>query len=172
MHSLAIVLIPMRHDAKAQSTVAREAAARAKLEILMLRHEQPEEQSWGVDTDHGFTCDWWEVGGRWRGWGRRARTLMKKQHVPASRVPIPRNLEPNAAWSEDLARLRLSTWPPWPLAIVTPYGDWVEAPTILFSAVGKLTTRERKAKSAWLWRIRTLMQDCPGCLAIAVDYHW
>jgi hypothetical protein len=97
---------------------------------------------------------------------------MKKQHVPVSRVPIPRSLEPNAAWCEDLARLRLSTWAPFPLAIVTPFGSWVEAPTILFSTVGKLTARGRKAKSAWLRKIRTLMQACPGCLAIAVDYHW
>ena len=98
MHSLAVVLIPIRHDlASARSTLAREAAARAKLEILMLRYEQPEDQSWGVDTDHGFTCDWWEIGGGWKGWGRSARALMKKQRVPASRVPIPRSLEPSAA---------------------------------------------------------------------------
>ena len=36
----------------------------------------------------------------------------------------------------------------------------------------KPTVRERKAKAAWLWRIRKLMKTYRDCLAIGVDYHF
>ena len=58
-----------------------------------------------------------------------------------------------------------------PLAVVTPHGEWEEC-SVDLPGFGKPTVRERKAKAAWLRRIRRLMRAYPACLAVGVDYHW
>jgi hypothetical protein len=169
MHAFAVALIPHYEvHAALRPLAARDAAAKARLETLLLRYEQPEDQAWGVDYGGGFRFDWWEVGGRWSGWGRNLRALMVKQGLRPSPRAIPKFLERNAMWSEDLCRVRLGSWV-FPLAVVTPHGDWEEC--AVWPGFGKLTARERKAKAAWLRRIRTLMRAYPSCLAIGIDYH-
>jgi hypothetical protein len=172
MHSLAVVLIPFEpHSAGLRPLAARDAAAWARIDMLLFRYQQPEDRSWGVDSAHGFKFDWWTLGGRWPGWGRRVRELMNRQRIRPTQRPIPRFLEPNAVWTEDFSRVRLNSSLQFPMVVVTPYGDWIECPSILFSW-GRPTGRERKAKAVWLRRVRKLMEMCPSCLAIAVDYHW
>jgi len=169
MHAFAVVLVPHYEvHASLRPLEARDAAALARLEMLLFRYEQPEDQAWGVDLGRGFRFDWWEVGGRWNGWGRNLRTLMRTQRLRPSPRPIPRCLERNAVWSEDLGRVRLNS-SLFPLAVVTPHGEWEEC--AVPPGWGRPTSRERKAKAAWLRRIRRLMQAYPGCLAIGVDYH-
>ena len=88
MHTLAVVLIPhyVVHAAL-RPIEARDAAALARLETLMFRFEQPEDQAWGVDHGRGFRCDYWSVGGRWNGWGRELRAMLRKQRLrPSPRV--------------------------------------------------------------------------------------
>ena len=169
MHAFAVVLVPHYEvHASLRPPEARDAAALARLDTLLCRFEQPEDQAWGVDHGEGFKFDWWEVGGNWSGWGRNLRALMRKQRLRPSRRPIPRCLERNAVWSEDLGRVRLGA-AVFPLAVVTPHGDWEEC--AVWPGWGKPTVRERKAKAAWLRRIRRLMWAYPGCLAVGVDYH-
>ena len=59
----------------------------------------------------------------------------------------------------------------YPLAIITPHGQWVDCPSVL-PAFGKATTRQRKAKATWLKKIQRIMEAYPECLAVAVDYHY
>ena len=114
MHAFAVALIPHYEvHAALRPLEARDAAVRARLEMLLYRYEQPEDQAWGVDYGQGFRFDWWQIGGHWNGW-------------------------------EECAE-----WP----------------------GFGKLTARERKAKAAWLRRIRKLMRAYPHCLAVGIDYH-
>lgn len=169
MHAFAVALIP-HYEAHAalRPLEARDAALLARLEMLLFRYEQPEEQAWGVDYGGGFRFDWWEVGGRWNGWGRTLRALMRKQGLRPSPRTIPRILEPNAVWSEDLGRVRLGS-SVFPLAIVTPHGDWEEC--AVWPGFDRPTARERKATAAWLRRIRKLTRAYPSCLAIGIDYH-
>ena len=98
------------------------------------------------------------------------RQLMVKQKIHPSRRPIPRSLGRNAVWSEDVGRLRLSSLAAYPLAVITPHGDWVDCPSSL-PAFGKATARQRKAKTAWLRKIQRIMKAYPDCLAVAIDYH-
>ena len=123
--------------------------------------------TWGVGP--GCQFDWWELGGRYSGWGRDVRALMVKQHLTPSTQPIPRFLKLNAIWSEDVARVRLIT-SLIPVAVVTPHGDWIEGSPIL-PIFGKATVRQRKATVTWLKKIRRLMTAYPHCLAVGVDYH-
>src|SRR5207244_10356890 len=100
-------------------------------EMLLFRFQQPEEWGvWGNDPDRGFMFDWYDVGGHWKGWGRHVRQLLAKQHLRPSPRPIPRSLERNAVWSEDLARARLNL-SVFPAAVVTPYGDWEQCSSLL-----------------------------------------
>jgi hypothetical protein len=71
-------------------------------------------------------------------------------------------------WSDDLARVRLVS-SILPDAILTPHGVWHQPSTILLG--GKLTVRERKAKRAWVRKIRRLVHVYPSHRAIGVDYH-
>lgn len=170
MHLLGIVLIPFdAARASMRPVVARDAALFARLDMLMFRYQEPDEGTWGVDPARGFEFDWWVLGGRANGWGREIRTRLTKQHLRPSRRPIPRFLRHNAVWSEDLARARLRS--SYPLAILTPHGEWEQCSETLMNSFGKMTVRERKAEVAWLRKIRKLMRAYPGCLAIAVDYH-
>jgi hypothetical protein len=172
MHSLLVVLIPFDpRRAPVRPLVARDAAARAQIDTLLFRYEQPEEQMWGVDYMRGFRIDWWQIGGRWAGWGRQVRRLMAKQLVRPLERPIPRFLEPHAVWTDDLSRARLTSFPDYPLAVVTPYGDWIEGASAL-PIFGKPTIRQRKALAAWLRKIRKIMRVNPGCLAVGIDYHF
>jgi hypothetical protein len=123
---------------------------------------------WGVDYARGFKFDWCVIGGRFSGWGRDVRGLMARRRIRPTQRTIPRFLERNAMWSEDLARVRLGSL--YPLAIVTPYGDWMDAPALL-PTFGDMSVRVRKAKAAWLKKIRRVARAFPGCLAIGVDYH-
>jgi hypothetical protein len=69
MHSLVVVMIPFDAPrAEIRPRVARDAAVFARLDMLLFRYEQPEDQAWGVDEERGFRLDWWEIGGRWAGW--------------------------------------------------------------------------------------------------------
>jgi hypothetical protein len=170
VHVLATVLIPFgAARASIRPVVARDAALFARLDKLMFRYEQHEEQMWGVDFARGFKFDWWALGGRADRWGREVRTLMTKQGLRPSQRSIPRFLRHNAVWSEDLCRVRLSSL--YPVAVVTPHGEWEQCSETLMSSFGQMTAGERKAQVAWLRRIRRLMHAYPGCLAIAVDYH-
>ncbi len=110
MHSLGAVLIQFdRARAAIRPKAARDAAAQAQLDTLLFRYEQPQEELvWGVDDAHGFRFDWCVIGGRWSGWGREVRSLMARQHIRPTARPIPRFLERNAIWSEDLGRVRLT----------------------------------------------------------------
>jgi hypothetical protein len=172
MHSLAVLVVP--NDpvrANMRPLVARDAALSARIETLLFRYEQPEEMAWGVDHSRGFIFDWYAIGGRWEGWGRRVRQLMVKQKVQPSRRPIPRSLERNAVWSEDVGRVRISSLAEYPLAVITPHGDWVDCPGVL-PIFGKPTARQRNAKAAWLRKIQRIMKAYPDCLAVAIDYHY
>jgi hypothetical protein len=172
MHLLATVLIPFGAAAAAiRPLAARDAALWARLDMLLFRYQQPDEDwAWGVDPTRGFAFDWWELAGRANGWGHDIRTLMSRQRLRPSRRPIPRFLRDNAVWSEDLRGVRLSA-SAYPVAVLTPHGDWVECSATVMNSFGKMTVRERKAKVAWLNKIRRLMHAYPRCLAIAVDYH-
>ena len=150
--------------------VARDSAIWARLDTLLFRYQEPgDDWTWGVDSERGFMFDWWALGGRWHGWGRDVRDLMTRQRVRPSPRPVPRFLAHNAVWSKDLGRVRLTS-PLLPVAVVTPHGDWREGSSVLPS-FGRMTIRQRKAKAAWLRRVRRLMHAYPECLAIAVDYH-
>jgi hypothetical protein len=73
VHALTTVLIPFgAARASIRPVVARDAALFARLDTLMFRYEQPEEQMWGVDFARGFKFDWWALGGRADGWGRES----------------------------------------------------------------------------------------------------
>jgi hypothetical protein len=142
----------------------------ARLETLLYRYEQPTDQSWGIDPDRGFRYDWWHIGGRYQGWGLRAKELMKRRGVRPSRHPIPRFLARNAVRSDDLAQVRLTSRL-LPVAVLTPHGEWEEYPGSGLPNFGKATVRQRKARARWTARIRALMGAYPECLAVAVDYH-
>ena len=137
---------------------------------MLFRFQQPDEPAWGVDYSRGFQFDWCEVGGRWSGWGRRVRQRLSKQKVQATRRPIPRLLEPNAAWSDDLGRVRWALLGEWPLAIITPHGEWVDCPSVL-PILDKPTVRQRRAEKAWFKKIQKIMNAYSECLAVAVDFH-
>ena len=172
MHTLAVVLIPFdSNQANMRPLVARDAAAAARIETLVYRYTQPEEGwEWGVDVAGGFKFDWCALGGRWRGWGRDIRKLMKKQGLRPLRRPVPRFLERNAVRTEELARVRLTSFALLPIAVITPHGEWEECTGNW--GWGKSTIRERKLKARWVRRFRALMRAYPSCLAVAVDYHW
>ena len=164
MHLLAAVLIPFdRERAAVRPLMARDAAAFGRLDMLLFRYQESQ------DPAREFMFDWWALGGRWSGWGRDVRALMTKQRLRPTRRSIPHFLAHNAVFSEDLGRVRLTS-SLLPAAIVTPHGEWKEGAAIL-PAFGKATVRQRKAKAAWLRKIRKLMHAYPDCLAIAVDYH-
>jgi len=97
--------------------------------------------------------------------------MMIKQRLDPSRRPIPPFLERNSVWSEDLTRVRLASFREYPLAVITPHGDWVDCPSVL-PIYGKPTVRQRKARKAWLKQIQRIMIAYADCLAIAVDYHY
>ena len=172
MHTLAIVLIPFdSNHAKMRPLAARDAAAAARIDTLLYRYEQREDgRVWGVDVARGFKFDWWAVGGRWKGWGRDIRTLMKKQGLRRLPRQIPRCLERNAVRTEELARVRLTSFDLLPIAVITPHGEWEECKGNW--GWGKSSVRERKLKARWVRRFRALMRAYPSCLAVAVDYHW
>jgi len=157
MHVFALVIIPFDEGhASMRPLEARDAAALARLDTLLFRYE--------------YIFDWWEVGGRWNGWARNLRTVMRRQGRRLLPRPIPRCLERNAIWTEDLGHARLSS-SLFPFAVVTPHGEWEEC-AVVVPGFGKTTARERKAKAAWLRRIRKLLKTYPDCLAIGVDYHF
>ena len=172
MHSLGVVLIRFdRARAAIRPLAARNAAAHAQLDTLLFRYEQPDEEwAWGVDDARGFRFDWCVIGGRWGGWGRGVRSLMARQRIRPIARPIPRFLERNAIWSEDLGRVRL-TASLLPLALLTPYGDWLDAPASVPN-FGKASARARRAQVAWLRKIRQVARAFPDCLAVGVDYHF
>jgi hypothetical protein len=171
MHTLGVVLIRFdRAHAAIRPRAARDAAAQAQLDTLLFRYEQPQEQAWGVDDSRGFRFDWCVVGGRFSGWGRDVRSLMARQRIRPVARPIPRFLERNAIWSEDLGRVRL-TASLYPLALLTPYGEWLDAPACL-PTFGKPSARARRAQVAWLTKIRQAARAFPDCLAVGVDYHF
>ena len=172
MHSLALLVVPYGSaQAGMRPLVARDAALAARIETLLFRYEQPQEELWGVDYSGGFKFDWAVVGGRWAGWGRLLRQVMIKQGLAPSRRPIPQFLQRNSVWSEDLSRVRSVSFGEYPLAVITPHGDWVDCPSAL-PIYGKPTLRQRKARKAWHKQIRKIMNAYPDCLAIAVDYHY
>jgi hypothetical protein len=172
MHSLGAVLIQFdRARAAIRPQAARDAAAQAQLDTLLFRYEQPQEElAWGVDDARGFRFDWCVVGGRFSGWGREVRSLMARQRIRPTARPIPRFLESNAIWSEDLGRVRL-TMSLFPIALLTPYGDWLDAPGELPN-FGKMSARARRALAAWRTKIRQAARAFPDCLAVGVDYHF
>jgi hypothetical protein len=57
---------------------------------------------------------------------------MTKQGLRPSQRSIPRFLRHNAVWSEDLCRVRLSSL--YPVAIVTPHGEWEQCSETLMSS--------------------------------------
>ena len=146
VHLLATVLIPFdAAGASIRPLVARDAATFARLDTLLFRYEQPEEQAWGVDSARGFKFDWWALGGRWNGWGREVRTLMTNQRLRPTQRPIPRFLAATLFGRRIWVRSRFIS-SLLPVAIVTPYGEWKEGASIL-PAFGKATVRQRKAKA-------------------------
>jgi hypothetical protein len=169
MHALAVVIVPNYSGrADVRPLAARDAALSARIESLLYMFEQPPERAWGVDYSRGFQFDWCVIGGRWEGWGRRVRRLMlKKMKLP--RRPIPRFLERNAVWTDWLSRMRIASLDEYPLAVITPHGDWVDCPEELWS--GTATVRARNAEAAWLKKVQKIMTAYPDCLAVAVDYH-
>src|ERR1051325_1739183 len=101
-HMLVGVIIPSEsRRAKIASVEAQEAAAYALIDTLLLRYEQPAEQAWGVDVAGGYKCDWWQVGGRWQGWGNDVRRHMRRQGLNPSRASMSRSLKRNAVWAGD-----------------------------------------------------------------------
>jgi hypothetical protein len=92
---------------------------------------------------------------------------MRKQRQRPTRRAIPRFIEHYAVWSQDLLRVRLIATH-LPDAIVTPHGEWKESSMLL---LGGNTVRERKAKAAWVKKIRRIVHAYPDCLAVGVDYH-
>jgi hypothetical protein len=94
---------------------------------------------------------------------------MKRRGLNPSKAPMPRSLKRNAVWAEDLARVGLVSFPLFPVAIITPYGDWAEEPGNW--GWGKATKRERRLKIAWLTQMRKLLRACEGCLVVGVDCH-
>lgn len=169
MHQLAVVLVPFGPEhTSIRPLAARDEGTRARLDTLLFQVTQPDRAAWGVDFEQGFEMDWWSIGGRWTGWGRDVRALMRRQRVRPATRPIPRFLLANTVWTEDLARVRLSS-PVFPDAMLTPHGVWNEAGVLL---MGSKTARERKAKAAWLRRIREVVQMYDRHLAVAIDYHF
>ena len=171
MHSLAVLVVPNDAPrARIRPLAVRDAALSARIDTLLFRFEQPEERAWGVDHAQGARFDWCVIGGRWAGWGRRVRQLMRKQNIEPLRTPIPKFVERDAVWSGDLIRVRTAALAEYPLAVITPHGDWVDCPSVL-PAFWKPTPRERKARTGWLKTIGQIMDAYPDCLVIAVDYH-
>jgi hypothetical protein len=122
-----------------------------------------------VDHERGFKFDWCAIGGGWQGWRRHIRKLMRASRVRPLRRALPRILERNALWSEDLLRFRVASFALLPIAVITPHGEWGGVPWEL--GWGKASARERRFKVAWIRRLRTLMRAYPVCLAIAVAVH-
>jgi len=172
MHSLALVIVPndSTFPTVRRPAVARDAALAARIDALLYLFEQPEEQAWGVDYSRGFRFDWCVVGGRWNGWGREVRRVMSKQKIEQPRRPIPRFLERNAVWTDTLSRMRLPSVVAYPESVITPHGVWLDCPRTL-PVSGRGTVRQRKAKAAWLKKIKGVFAAYPECLAVAVDYH-
>lgn len=121
--------------------VARDAALQARIDTLLFRFEQPDDEPmWGVDMDRGFAFDWAVVGGRWSGWGDDIRERLARQRLTAWPRTMPRFIQRDAVWSEDLTRVRLIRAVQ-PAAVLTPHGEWLEPKvSLLFPK----TTRERK----------------------------
>src|SRR5256885_6924198 len=93
MHLLATVLVAFDAERAAiRPVVARDAAAWARLDMLLYRHEQADDDLvWGVETMRGFMFDWWALGGRWNGWGRCvhfcARPRSSRRTASGSKAP-------------------------------------------------------------------------------------
>lgn len=171
MHALALVMIPFDASrSNIRPRVARDAAIEARIDTLLFRYEQPDEQAWGVDSARGFKFDWWSVGGRWQGWGRQIRKLMRARNIRPSRQSLPRILERNTVWSEDLVQSRVTSFDLLPIAVITPHGEYEECRGNW--GWGRSTARERRYKAAWIRRLRALVHAYPLCLAIAVDVHF
>jgi hypothetical protein len=164
-------MIPFdRSDADIRQRAVREAVIGARIDTLLFRYEQPDDElAWGVDVVRGFKFDWCSVGGRWQGWGRQLRRRMRARGIRPSRRSIPGILERNAVWSEDLVQFRVTSFALLPIAVITPHGEWEESRGN--RGWGKSSARERRYKAAWIRRLRTLMRAYPSCLAIAVDFH-
>jgi hypothetical protein len=170
VHQLAVVLVPFSTEQAAmRPVVARDAALQARIDTLLFRFEQPDDEPmWGVDMDRGFAFDWAVVGGRWSGWGDEIRERLARQRLTVVPWTIPRFIQRNAVWSEDLTRVRLIRAVQ-PAAVLTPHGEWLEPKvSLLFPK----TARERKAESDWRRLIRAVTAAYPSCLAVAVDYHF
>ena len=172
MHLLAAVVIPYEsYHAEIRPAVARDAALNGRLEMLLYQFMQPDDDwKWGIDHHLGFQFDWWALGGSYDGWGRDVRSQMARQRVPPIKRAIPRFIERNAIWTDDLARVRLAMSLV-PHAVLTPHGVWHEPSMILFG-FGKQTVREKRARAAWLRKIRKILQMYAAHLAVAVDYHF
>jgi hypothetical protein len=172
MHALAVVMVPFDVSrANLRPIAARDAALTACMETLLFRYQQPDDgPMWGVDMDRGFQYDWYAVGGRWANWGRQVRKLMKGRRLRPCRRSIPRAIERDAVWSEDLVQLRLTSWALLPIAVITPHGEWEQSRGNW--GWSKSNARERKSKAAWIERLRTLMRAYPSCLVIAIDFHF
>jgi hypothetical protein len=145
----------------------------ASISTLLFRYQERPNRRGPADHDRE-KFDWWVVGGRWDGWARAVRQEMTHQSLPRSvGRRIPRFVSGNAVWSDELAHLRLSKLRhrSWPVAVITPYGDWIECDNrALYS--GKPNVRERRARVAWFNTMRRLMRTWSGCLAVAIDYHF
>jgi len=173
MHALAVVMIPFDSgQANIRPRTARDAAIDARIDTLLFRYEQPEDDAWGVDLADGFKFDWCEVGGRWGSWGRHVRKLARTQRRRPSSKSVPRLIEPYAVWTEDLAQVRFTPVDLLPVALITPHGEWEQCQGDWVWAWGKPSARERKFKAAWLRRLRRFARAYPSCLAIAVDFHF
>jgi hypothetical protein len=173
VHQLAIALIPFDADReRARRRSARYDVIEARLDTLLFRFEEPDDLAWGVGDASGFRFDWWEIGGRWHGWGRKVRKLLRNRQIRllGTPIPLPRGVASNAVWTEDLGRAPFTASSEYPTAVITPYSEWIDCPSAL-PIFGTPTARQRKARAAWFRRLRRLARTYTGCLAIAVDYH-
>lgn len=172
MHALAALIVPtLPARDRAQPSVVREIELHARIETLLYRYEAQEQREWGFNPFTGSQFDWWVIGGRWSGWGRRVREKIRRRGSSSRVRSLPKSVERNAVWSEDVSRAGLSALAEYPHAVVTPHGRWIDCPRVL-PAYGKPTLRQRQAKTAWLKKIRQIAAAYPSCLFIAIDYHF
>jgi len=167
MHSLGVVLV----RAGLEADVLREKPDVAtvivsQIDALLFRYLQPPQRVWGVDFEH-YMFDAWDIGGRWDGWGDEARSAIRKQRAKPSPRTLPQPIRRNAIWSEDLARLRFDRFRLYPLAVITPYGQWIGTVSTFFGFGD--TKRELRARDAWIRKMRKTVTLWSETIAVAVD---
>jgi hypothetical protein len=170
VHSLGVVLArPQPESGVVPKNADASIVIASQVDALLYRYVQPPRRAWGVDFDD-YMCEGWDIGGKWYGWGDQARSAMRKQRVKLSTRPLPPEIRTNAIWAEDLVRLKFDRFRLYPLAVITPYGEWVGTLATYFG-FGE-TKRELRARDAWIRKMRKAVGVWSDTIAVAIEFYY